>query len=307
MHPLRALGVYGVVVFAGGALLAPGLHWACQYGAARVPGWDALAQIPFHRIVNRSLLLLALLGLWPLLRSLRANSWTAVGLAGTGPRGRNLAVGLVLGFLTFACIAAPVLLAGARKLDFSHSLPWVLKCASSALGTAVAVACLEELLFRGAIFGALRRVYRWPAALVLSSAIYALVHFFEKPPQAAGITWTSGWVVLAQMFRGFVQLDHLVPGFFTLTFAGMILGLAYQRTGALYCPIGFHASWVFWLKIYGAMTDSQPGANVWFWGAGKLIDGWLALLVLGLVFVAAGCFFHPAKPVEQCRELNIKT
>lgn len=301
MHPLRALGVYGVVVFAGGALLAPGLYWACQYGAAHVQGWSGLAQVPFHRIVNRSLLGLALLGLWPLLKHLRANSWMAVGLARTGAPGRNLAAGLALGFLSLACVAMLAVLAGARQLDLSHSTPWILKRVFGALGTAAVVACLEELLFRGAIFGALRKVHRWQAALVLSSAIYALVHFFEKPPQAAGITWTSGLVVLAQMCRGFVQFEHLVPGFFTLTLAGMILGLAYQRTGALYGSIGLHAGWIFWLKLYGAVTASQPGANVWFWGTAKLIDGWLSLLVLGLVFLVVWLFFHPPTSAEQCR------
>ena len=304
MHPLRALGVYAVFVFIGGALLAPGLYWACQYGAAQVQGWSALTEIPFHRFVYRSLLGLALAGLWPLLRSLRADSWPAVGLSRSSASWRHLATGLLLGFASLACVAVIALLAGACKLDLAHPAPWLISRVASALGTAAVVACLEELLFRGAIFGSLRKAQPWPSALVLSSAIYALVHFFQTPPEPARVTWASGLLVLAQMCGGFVQFDRLVPGFFVLALAGLILGLAYQRTGTLHCSIGLHAGWIFWLKLYGSITDTQPGANSWLWGTGNLIDGWLALLVLTPVFLAVGSLFRAQTPRQRCRELS---
>jgi membrane protease YdiL (CAAX protease family) len=299
MHPLRALAVYGLAVFVGGALLAPGLYWACLFGAAHWPGLSALADVPFHRVVNRSLLALALAGLWPLLRTLRANSWAAVGLVKSGDGWRKAATGFALGFASLACAALLAVIAGARHPDYSRSLPWVWSAVGSALATAVVVACLEELLFRGAIFGSLRRAQPWPAALLLSSAIYALVHFFERPPEPAQITWASGLVVLAQMCHGFIELDRLVPGFFTLTLAGLILGLAYQRTGTLYCSIGLHAGWIFWLKLYRGLTTEQPGANAWFWGTSNLIDGWMSLLILGPVFLLVWRVFPRPEPVEN--------
>ena len=80
------------------------------------------------------------------------------------------------------------------------------------------------------------------------------------------------------MLGGFADFHALVPGFFSLTLAGILLGLAYQRTGNLYFSIGLHAGWIFWLKTYGAFTTSAPHAATWFWGTGKMIDGWLALV-----------------------------
>jgi hypothetical protein len=53
----------------------------------------------------------------------------------------------------------------------------------------------------------------------------------------------------------------------------------------LYLSIGMHAGWIFWLKFYGVVTTARPGANTWFWGTSKLIDGWLALIVLSSVLV----------------------
>jgi len=84
------------------------------------------------------------------------------------------------------------------------------------------------------------------------------------------------------MLRGFVDVEQVVPGFFNLTLAGGLLALAYQRTGNLYCSIGLHAGWIFWLTFYGFLTREVAGADAWFWGTAKLIDGWLALVVLTL-------------------------
>jgi membrane protease YdiL (CAAX protease family) len=86
------------------------------------------------------------------------------------------------------------------------------------------------------------------------------------------------------MMGGFVDFHALVPDFFNLTLAGVLLGLAYHRTGNLYFSIGLHAGWIFWLKTYGAFTAATPRVSVGFWGTSKMIDGWLALFVLIAVF-----------------------
>jgi hypothetical protein len=49
----------------------------------------------------------------------------------------------------------------------------------------------------------------------------------------------------------------------------------------LWFSIGLHAGWIFWLKSYGILTREAAGANTWFWGTSRLINGWFALFVLG--------------------------
>ncbi len=88
------------------------------------------------------------------------------------------------------------------------------------------------------------------------------------------------------MLRGLGNWQQLIPGFLNLTLAGALLALAYQRTGNLYFSIGLHAGWIFWLKSYGIFTREVPGANAGFWGGAKLIDGWMALLVLSSTLLA---------------------
>ncbi|HLX96832.1 MAG TPA: CPBP family intramembrane glutamic endopeptidase, partial [Verrucomicrobiae bacterium] len=281
MRPLRALVIYILVVFVGGALLAPWLYWLAQAFAHSFP---KIAAEPFSRFVDRSLLLLALAGLWPLLRSLGVTSWREAGIVPLHGQWNKLLGGLLLGFVSLAMVAVVTVVGGARVFNQTTTAHEVVAVIFSALGAAAAVAVMEEILFRGGLYGGLRKFFFWPLALVASSVIYALAHFLHRADFAGAVNWSSGLVLLPRMLGGFADAHALLPDFFNLTLVGVLLGLAYQRTGNLYFSIGLHAGWVFWLKTYGAFTTAAPRASAGFWGTGKMIDGWLALLVLVAVF-----------------------
>jgi membrane protease YdiL (CAAX protease family) len=275
MRPIRALVIYLVAVFIGGSLLAPWLWCLAQSVAS-----PAIAQAPFHRFVDRSFLVIALAGLWPLLRALGATSWRELGFVSPFGQFKRLGGGLLLGFGSLALLAFFVLASHQRGWMHPLSAGKIAGTLLGAMGTAVLVATLEEILFRGGVFGGLRRILHWTIALGLSSASYALVHFLQRAELTGPVHWNSGLVLLPQMLAGFLDLHRLAPGFFNLTLAGVLLGLGYQRTGNLYFSIGLHAGWIFWLKIYETFTVAAAPGPSWFWGTGKMIDGWLAFFVL---------------------------
>lgn len=276
-RPILALALYLVAVFAGGALLAPRLHHALQ---ALAPGTQ-LARTPFARVVNRSLLLVALLGIPFYVRASGIRRWADVGVP-RRLRWRRVAAGFALGFCSLAAVCAVALAAGARTLG--PRTPGELAGQfAGALATALFVAVVEELLFRGAIYGGLRRAMPWGAALLASSAIYAIVHFMARPANPPRIDWLSGVRVLPTMLAGMLEPGGLVPALANLTLAGMILGLAYVFTGDILASIGIHAGWIFWLKYYGFLTRAVPGTDPVFWGTRKLVDGWLAFVALVVV------------------------
>jgi membrane protease YdiL (CAAX protease family) len=76
-----------------------------------------------------------------------------------------------------------------------------------------------------------------------------------------------------------------VPRFLNLTLVGVMLGLAYQRTGNLWFSIGMHAGWILWVKVYHLLTQPVWGSCKWFWGTVHVVDGWLATPVLILVSI----------------------
>jgi membrane protease YdiL (CAAX protease family) len=288
--------VYLAAVFIGGALLAPGLYWSVQWLAEDWPTLQKLAGNPFHRFVNRSLLGVALVGLWPLLRSLQIKSWNDLGLAHPGRHWRQLIAALGLGFGSLATVAGVTLASGARHFDAEISaLRLAEKLGAAALSAGV-VAVLEEVLFRAALFGAMRKAWGWQKAMCVSSTIYALVHFFHRPEPPAEIHWSTGFVTLAQMLAGFAEARQLFPGFLNLTLVGMLLALAFQRAGNLYFSVGLHAGWIFWLKSYGLLTRELPGVALWVWGSGRLIDGWLAFGILVLCWPIVMRWTGPAEP-----------
>jgi uncharacterized protein len=277
MRPIGALLLYLTAVFIGGPLLAPWLYWSADGMGLMDAAWSP----SFHKFVTRCLLLVALLGMWPLLRFSRLDSWRALGLARLpGWRGQ-VALGCLVGFASLAIVAAGALAAGSRAWAFDATLPSVPLVLSGAFATAIAVALVEESLFRGAIFGALRQFNHWLTALLISSAVYSIVHFFQKVTVAPSrITWISGIELLPKMFRGFADPQHILPAFFVLLLAGAILAAAYQRTGSLHFSIGLHAGWIFVAQSYAIFTKQHGPPIHRFWGGTKMIDGWCGAIVL---------------------------
>jgi len=284
MRIARALLIYLAVVFLGGALLAPCVYWLVQAVAPH----SHFAESPFHRYVDRCLMGLAIIGIWPLLRSVGAKSFRDVGWVKPSGQWGQLGKGFALGVGSFAVVAGIALLGHGRQLNPDLSSQFTLKLVRDTVLAMILVPVLEETLFRGGLMGALRRACNWRIAVLASSMVYAIVHFMngrELDP-AGSIQWYSGLEILPKMLRGFTRWDpnvagSVVPGFFTLTFAGMILGLAFQRSGNLYFSMGLHGGWIFWnLKFYRLLTTPVPGAKKWVWGGDNPTDG---LLVLGVM------------------------
>jgi uncharacterized protein len=281
---VRSLLIYIASVFLLAALAAPWIVWLTQGMAGHFPALQDLAGSPFHRYVNRCLLFFAVLGLWPFLWSLGGASWRSVGLVQPAGHWRRLAEGFLLGLATLAAAGSIALLVGSRRWD-SRIGEQTLAVVPGIAATAIIVALLEETLFRGTLFGYLRRQHEWKVALVISSAFYAAMHFLKNVKAPPEITWTSGFEQLGRMMAGFLDPARLVPGFLSLTITGMALGLAYQRTGSLYFSLGLHAGWVFWLKTFNALTVAGPHADGALRVSRNLYDGWLGFAVSVAAFL----------------------
>lgn len=283
MRSVMLLVVYLGGVFVCGGLLAPWLAMGMSRFAEVWPAAAGLAEQPFHRYVHRSLLVMAVVGLWPLLRMAGMRSWARVGLGRPAGGPARLGAGFLVALAVLGGMGLLALLVGARDWGAGSSRnPVLLIWKAGSAG--MAVGFLEELLFRGVLFGLLLKTMRlWPA-LVLSSLIFAGLHFLERPVAPEELRWWSGLAVVGGMVVGVADGTKWIPAGVALTMFGMLLGMCYWRTGDLFFSIGLHAGLVFSLKVYGSLTLNVAEYAPWFWGSKRWMDGWMAVFVLGLLW-----------------------
>ena len=261
MKEVGKILLYCVTVVAGGALLAPLLYWAGRWAVDRniIP---ALQPFGFPRYFNRSIYILALGLLWPLLRWMGLRHWTDLHLAPNPRRWFDLGLGILLGMGGFGLVAAGLVESGLLQVR-EHCDPQELW---GAMLTGGVVALIEESFFRGALLGLLRRNLRWPIALAFLSVLFAVLHFVRPDsgsPPPANVTWLSGFALLPHMFWQFGNLNLVVGTWLTLLLVGLTLGYAVIRTASLYLAIGMHASWVCALKLLMAWTRRQGEPSIW--------------------------------------------
>jgi hypothetical protein len=201
----------------------------------------------------------------------------------------------MLGFASLALAAAVPVMAGIREWHFEDSASAVTRHLFNAALSAVVVSILEELLFRGAVYGALRRAHGATVAVVGSAVLYSVVHFFDRPAPPPSVDAWTGWTTLGAMLHGFTQWDRMIPGFLSLAVAGGILAWIRERTGSLTVGIGLHTGWIFWLKSFGALTRGLPGpSSAAYWGSAKLYDGWPACgILIGVALIVFGATRGP--------------
>ena len=279
MRASKAIGLYTVAVIIGGALLAPWLFGGVQWLAGHVSVAQWLAGYSFRRVFNRSLMIVALVGLWPLVCSIGIRSWSELGYVRARGWWRHALVGFALGLGSLVMALAISVAFGARSLAFDKSAGAIAGAVLRYTTVGLVVALIEETFFRGAIQGAFQRGMNTIVAIVLASATYSALHFLK--PKGANISpddvrWTSGFACLVGIgTQSFANWDVLVS-FVSLFIVGCILGLAYAKTRALYLPIGLHAGWVL----------ANETAR-WF-GAGKIVEDVIAWPVLALLLVVVG-------------------
>jgi membrane protease YdiL (CAAX protease family) len=293
--------VYFVTVFASAALLSPWFYLAINHFSTP----SEVANAPFYRYVSRLLLLIGLLGLFPLLRTLRIASLRQLGF-GYGPtRFREWSIGFSWGVMLLAFVAAVTIFAGQRTWDFAHEPAEWASHWRSAFMTALIVGLIEETLFRGALFGGLRKVSGFWTAALISAAIYAILHFFQKPPPPKTIDWTTGFVTMASMLKGFADWQTLFPAFFNLTILGVILARAYEKTGGLFLPWGIHSGLIICAKTFPFITETTPATTTWIWGSDKLIDGWLSGLAMLCMYLLLSLQFRARTILPQSRDKSL--
>lgn len=196
--------------------------------------------------------------------------------------GRHFGIGVLLGAVLLLGFGAVLVYGGAFELR--PSIKWG-KWLFSAACSALAVAAIEEMLFRGWLLGIfLRALKPWPAMLMLT-ALFVMVHFLEPAPRAVVVdpegAW-SGFRWLADIVAHLGDFSYLLDDVATLFIAGMVLAYARWRTASLWLPFGLHCGWVFGVTLFKQSTVvAKPMPLFWdHWIGDTLREGLAPLLIL---------------------------
>lgn len=169
----------------------------------------------------------------------------------------------------------------ARDFNTAFFIETLLKGLLAGIGAGL----IEETLFRGALYGGLERRINVPWAILLSSLLFAAVHFIEYPEPIGSVHWHTGLVLFpAAMSKLFdpVILSH----FLTLFLLGVLLCLLRWNDGHIWRAFGVHAGIVMVIKLNSYTTSRSSNeafdflVNPYNGRLGWLTAVWLLALVL---------------------------
>lgn len=250
-----------------------------------------LADFPFHRVAGRVGMLGLLIGLvWLVRREGLANRASA----GYGlPRRRWLreaGVAFLLGVVTML----PVMLAmfafemRMAKPGIEVDAAWLAQQAARGLGSALAVALIEETFLRGYMFTAIARESGPRPAIVLTALVYSATHFFARTRIPAELVGPgSGLDLLAGILREFADPLRIADAFISLFAVGVLLALVRHLTGHVAACVGLHAGWVWVILFMRESSIPDPThAGAFLLSQFDGVVGWMVLAwtcVLGVL------------------------
>jgi hypothetical protein len=203
---------------------------------------------------------------------------------------RQLAQGFGLGLATLLPIVIALFFLNVSVVDVSQAWTWawLLEKSSIALVLSLLISCVEEPLFRGLLLAALARKLPIAAAIIVSSAYYACLHFIKSPRKqpATDLSFSDTFALLVDAFANLLN-PEITTAFFALLMVGIFLALLrIHFEASLGLCIGCHTAWVWLIKMNKALFNTDFNAAYAFLVSpydgvvGPLVMVWLLLAVL---------------------------
>jgi len=188
---------------------------------------------------------------WILTRFINKKPFPAIGLWVHPRAGRELGMGLLIGFLMMSGIFLVMLGAGFMTVTW-RELVWqdVVTILLLSLIFFAPSAVTEELLFRGYPFQTLAQGVSMLPAMLVMSGLFGIAHF--RNPNATLLSTVN------------------------VIIAGLWLSLAYLKTRGLWLPFGLHLSWNFaQTSVYGYPTSGFAFTDRQLWSSSQNGPDWI--------------------------------
>ncbi len=295
---LARLFLFVLVCLLIAAVLTPAVFtWGKEFSAGETGDGmmgsikSSMARADLARYYNRVLMGVAIILLYPFIRSLRSDA-----KVDKPPISERINPGLrgwkdmLIGFL-YAAGYMGIFFMLVKQLGWvevdTNASPG--KAIMKAITPAVGASLIEEWLFRGVLFALLMRSLSARATIIGLSLFFALVHFLKpyhgSPEIVDGGAAGAGFQLLAQIGERFIHPEDFIGVFMTLFAVGVVLAIARYMTGHVWMSIGLHAGWVFTLKVYNALTNNMGTANPVLYGS-DIREGLVPLIFVSITGLA---------------------
>lgn len=250
----------------------------------------------FERLANRIVLISALIFVFLKVRTLGFETWQDIGFESNKKEfWINLLKGFVYGILIMSPVVGGLLLTNNRTIDpdWEWSMASLQPLLLIALISGLLVSLIEETLIRGAMLTAIQKQSSAIFAITTTSFIYAATHFIKPENEIAteDVAWSSGFILLKDAFTPLLSPLNILDSFIALFLAGVLLAIIRVRTNKLAICIGIHAGWVFCIKVFKKITDSNINSEfAYLKGSHDNVVGYLAaicILIAIVVFIRA--------------------
>jgi membrane protease YdiL (CAAX protease family) len=258
LRPLWLIVAFYIICFVSLGVLQTTAAWIGGPAAIITTGalfqWISLASV--------------VIATWIMLRRVEKLRWSAVGLDRTAAAPPLILRGAAFGALTIG--VASLLLLATHMMRVDRTLPgsWWGEAGHSTI-VLLPAAFFEELFIRGYVFAVLRRASGWRLALIVTSAVFGLLHAWNPGADAESIL--------------------------AVTVAGFFLGAILLATRSLYAAGAAHFAWNWVMSgalhiAVSGVPSADPGYRVvetgpdWLTGGGWGPEGGLA--AVAVMFIA---------------------
>ncbi len=251
---------------------------------------------PLHKIISRISQLLLVLSIFPLRRRLNL-SWSELGFAPYPKFFQQLIHGLGLGLMTLLPMLLILYALEVHQLDLNRNwtLVLILKKTLISFALAILISCVEEPLFRGILFSGLRLKIGLKSAIILSSIYYGSLHFLETNTSIDYQTMSlnSSFELLSLAISNWLN-PHIFSAFIALMMVGLFLAvIRSQIPQSLGLCIGFHASWVWQIKLHHALFNNNPHSSYTYLVSSY--DGLIGPLTTVWLIISLGIYWYSQK------------
>ena len=257
---------------------------AVLLGSSLAVALQSFLAYPFDRILTRSVLLVLLILLIPLWRMVPKET---SGLIFPDFSIRQFSQSFLVGLVTLAIPVFMILILEIRliALELEISFLTILGILLVGIFLACLIGLFEEILFRGFLYGSLKKRIGGVMAALVSSTLYSSVHFLKPTGELElPINWFAGFVYLEQSIGNMMYLQQDWDARLSLMILGCFFCLIRERFN-LFCCIGLHAAFVVGIAITRQLTtvnlDSQFLSLISSYNEviGQLVSLWLLLLI----------------------------